>query len=186
GRNHGADRLRGQRGAAADRAANFEGLRRQPGGYGGIFYVGIFGNVGGAGNPSGSRAARHRDQLGDRAGGPQLHGAVQPGGGTGQFSRRKNRRGRRRLLHLAKRDAHDQFLPPSANPRDQSQQGGGDRQRAGARSRRLYRFDGGRPGDPRDRDVYRRRARRAALLRQRPARGRASSGGHLEGRGDRG
>ena len=54
GRNHGANRLRSQRGPAANSATNFERLRRQPRRLDWIFYVGIFGDVGGAGNPAGS------------------------------------------------------------------------------------------------------------------------------------
>ena len=119
GRNHRAYRLRGQRGPAADRATNFERLRRQPRRLDWIFHVGIFGDVGGAGNPAGIRAARHRDQLGNRAGRPQLHGAVQSGRRAAQFSRRKSRRGGRRLLHLAERHAHDQLLPAGAHSRHQ-------------------------------------------------------------------
>ena len=133
-----------------------------------------------------NRAARPRDQLRNRAGRAQLHGAVQSRRRAVQFSRRTSRRGGRRLLHLAERHPHHQLLPAGAQPRHQGEQGRVDRQRAGARGRGLYRPDGGRPGDARDRDVYRGRARRAALLRQRPARGRAASGRHLEGRGDRG
>ena len=41
---HRADRLRGQRRAAADRAANSEGLRRQPASGHRIFHLGIFGD----------------------------------------------------------------------------------------------------------------------------------------------
>ena len=132
-----------------------------------------------------SRVARPRAQLRNRAGRAELHGPVQSRRGPAQFSGRKRRRGGRRLLHLAERHAHDQLLPAGAQPRHQGEQGRVDRQRADPRSGGLYRSDGGRPGDARDRDVHRRRARRAALLRQRPARGRAASGRHLEGRGDR-
>ena len=118
--------------------------------------------------------------------GPNCMGLYSPGGGPPQFSRGKSRRGGRRLLHLPERDAHDQLLPAGSDSRNQGEQGGVDRQRAGSRGRRLYRPDGGRPGHARNWDVYRGCARRPALFRQRPARGRAASGRHLEGRGDRG
>ena len=60
----------------------------------GFFTSGFSETGGGAGNPAGARAARPRDQLGNRAGRSELHGAVQSGRGAVQFSRRKGRRRR--------------------------------------------------------------------------------------------
>ena len=67
--------------------------------------------------------------------GPNCMGLYSPGAGPAQFSRGKSRRGGRRLLHLAERDAHDQLLPAGADSRHQGEQGRVDRQRAGTRGR---------------------------------------------------
>ena len=78
---------------------------------------------------SGTRSGTEKDRfaLGHRAGRPQLHGPVQPGTGAAQFREPARGRTGRRVLHLAERNACDQFLHAGSGTRNQGRHVGVDR-----------------------------------------------------------